>query len=217
MRNKSKLIEYTNMRVEHLPEVVNLFKQCFPVSYPMWWMEMITESKKYWKMVAIYQGKVVGVLWAIVGDLKQLTRQHYDTTMIRFFPPETLSCYILNIAVSNEFRRQKIASHLLELLCKSFTSSTEPFKRVSMVFLHVMVDNEPAIQFYEKMNFKRFLLIPDYYEIGENRKKVDAWIYTITFDETNPTIKRVEKNIFKKLLNTTVSIFSNLISFCRTS
>ncbi|KRZ69165.1 N-alpha-acetyltransferase 60 [Trichinella papuae] len=215
------LIEYTNMRVEHLPEVVHLFKQCFPLSYPMWWMEMITDSKQYWKMVAIYQGKVVGVLWAIVGDLKQLTRQLYDATMIQFFPPEMLSCYILNIAVSSEFRRQKIASHLLELLYESFASeisSKVPFKRVGMVFLHVMADNEPAIQFYEKMNFKKFILIPDYYEINDNRKKVDAWIYMFTFDEINPTIKRVEKNnIFKKLLNTTVSVFSYLVSFCRTS
>ncbi|KRY38620.1 N-alpha-acetyltransferase 60 [Trichinella spiralis] len=198
MEIKSELIKYTDMRVEHFADVVDLFEQCFPVSYSISWMWTITNDKKYWKMVATYEGKVVGVLWAIVDNLEELNKQHYDTIMIEFLPAEMFCCYILNIAVSGEFRRHKIATNLLKLLYKSFTSSK---KRVDAVFLHVMVDNKPAMKFYEKMHFQKFILIPHYYTIDKSGKNVDAWIYMSTFQQMN---------IFKKLFNTTVSFFYKL-------
>lgn len=55
--------------------------------------------------------------------------------------------YIMSLGVSKQYRRNGIASLLLDSLIKHLTTAER--KRVKAVFLHVLTTNTAAIMFYE--------------------------------------------------------------------
>ena len=72
--------------------------------------------------------------------------------------------YILSLGVVKEFRKQGIASFLLENLIVHLTTSDQ--YDVKGVYLHVLTTNNAAIQFYEHRGFRPHLFLPYYYAIG---------------------------------------------------
>lgn len=64
--------------------------------------------------------------------------------------------YILSLAVSGEFRRKGIATLLLKYLIQQV--SAHPLAP-RLVFLHVLAENFPAINFYKRNGFHRFTTI----------------------------------------------------------
>jgi ribosomal-protein-alanine N-acetyltransferase len=75
---------------------------------------------------------------------------------------------ILNLAVKSEFRRQKMASSLLEDLLARFQKT----RSGGSVFLDVRESNQPAITLYSKFGFEKVGVRKDYY-LDTNE---DAWI-----------------------------------------
>ena len=93
--------------------------------------------------------------------------------------------YILSLGVCEEFRKQGIASLLLENLISHLTSEAFEvrlhyqcrsydcrlnFQVVKAVYLHVLTTNSPAISFYEHRGFHLHSFLPFYYAIKGRRK-----------------------------------------------
>ncbi|MBQ9765795.1 MAG: ribosomal protein S18-alanine N-acetyltransferase [Lachnospiraceae bacterium] len=74
---------------------------------------------------------------------------------------------IANIAVANRFRRQNIATSLMEHVIAYSKDNG-----ISALTLEVRRSNEPAIKLYEKFGFEFVGIRPDYYE----KPKEDAII-----------------------------------------
>jgi len=75
---------------------------------------------------------------------------------------------ILNLAVKSEFRRQKMASSLLEALLARFRKA----RGGGSVFLDVRESNQPAIALYLSFGFEKVGMRENYY-LDKNE---DAWI-----------------------------------------
>lgn len=58
------------------------------------------------------------------------------------------NCEILNIVVEEKYRKQKVASSLLDTLISEFADT------VSIITLEVAIDNESAIGLYKKFGFE---------------------------------------------------------------
>ena len=91
--------------------------------------------------------------------------------------------YILSLGVCEEFRKQGIASLLLENLISHLTSEAFEVRLqklsdnlrlnvqvVKAVYLHVLTTNSPAISFYEHRGFHLHSFLPFYYAIKGRRK-----------------------------------------------
>lgn len=79
-------------------------------------------------------------------------------------------CYILNIAVDEEYRGQGISNHLMDwLLLKSKELN------FSFVSLEVRASNTIAINLYQKYNFEIISVLPGYYD----KPKEDGLIMTL--------------------------------------
>ena len=92
--------------------------------------------------------------------------------------------YILSLGVCEEFRKQGIASLLLENLISHLTSEafevrskSHTFKAciilsqvVKAVYLHVLTTNSSAISFYEHRGFHLHSFLPFYYAIKGRRR-----------------------------------------------
>lgn len=79
---------------------------------------------------------------------------------------------LIKIVVDKDYRRQGIASNLLE---KSLVALKN--RGVKIVFLEVRIDNEGAKKCYEKMGFEHYFTRPKYYN------GIDAMLYRLKFDD----------------------------------
>jgi len=75
---------------------------------------------------------------------------------------------IIDVATSLDFRRQGIASQLIEKMIKWCNDNA-----VSVLHLEVREGNIPAISLYEKMGFKIVGMREKYYSDGENAILMD--------------------------------------------
>ena len=101
----------------------------------------------YYYLVATIKDTIVGYIAA------ELLVDHFD---------------ILSIAVSEDYRRQNIAS----LLLKEFFSNCLNLN-IQDIFLEVRISNIAAIRFYEKMGFEKISTRKKYYKDTNE----DAYIY----------------------------------------
>lgn len=104
-------------------------------------------QNNYYYIIAKINNTVVGYIAA------QLLVDHFD---------------LISIAVSKDFRRQNIATYLLD---KLFDLCTD--LKISDIFLEVRHNNSSAINLYEKAGFKRINVRKNYYTDTSE----DAYIY----------------------------------------
>ncbi|TVP82551.1 MAG: GNAT family N-acetyltransferase [Alkalicoccus sp.] len=76
---------------------------------------------------------------------------------------ETREVYIYDLAVAAQFRRQKIATHLLEFLIKESEKLG-----ASAVFIQAEAEDEPAVALYESMGERE---VAYHYDLYLNRRK----------------------------------------------
>lgn len=130
-------MDYVLMREDHLEQIAELEKQCF--SDP-WSLRSITSELNnplsLW-IVAECDGAVAGY----VGSQSVLGEAD-----------------MMNLAVSPLFRRQGVASGLVEALIKHLKE-----RDVHVLVLEVRASNEPAIRLYEKYGFVQVGRRPNYY------------------------------------------------------
>lgn len=126
------------MRREHIAAVAEMERQCF--SDP--WSEKSVASEldnplSLW-LIAEADGEVAGY----VGSQTVLD-----------------SADMMNLAVSQDFRRQGIGERLVNCLTDALKE-----KGVKTLLLEVRISNEPAKQLYQKLGFEIVGKRPGYYE-----------------------------------------------------
>ncbi|KAF5402739.1 hypothetical protein PHET_03689 [Paragonimus heterotremus] len=100
---------------DDISELQSLYKECFPVtlfSYPDSWFQDLITNPALMSYIAISNDRIVGVLVAKIVSLEDCSpgdRKILDTC----FPLHSNVAYILSLGVTETYRSQGIASHLL--------------------------------------------------------------------------------------------------------
>ena len=130
-------MKYIAMDETHVEQVARLETECF--SDP-WSLRSITSELNnplsLW-LVAVNENEVVGY----IGSQSVLDEAD-----------------MMNLAVSESYRRQKIGEKLVETLVDHLKQ-----RDVKSITLEVRVSNEPAIRLYEKLGFQQVGRRPKYY------------------------------------------------------
>jgi len=181
-------------------QVKVLCRSWFPIEYPDTWYQEITANPRFYSLAATLQGRIVGIIVAETKELGQLAKED-RTVLANCFRRGTKVAYILSLGVCEEFRKQGIASLLLENLISHLTS--EAHKGVKAVYLHVLTTNTPAITFYEHRGFHLHSFLPFYYAIKGRRK--DGYTAVLYLNGGHPTWGALD---YVKLLALTLCSFS---------
>lgn len=159
-----------------------LCRSWFPIEYPDTWFQEITANPRFYSLAATLQGRIVGIIVAETKELGQLAKED-RTILANCFQRGTKVAYILSLGVCEEFRKQGIASLLLDSLVSHLTS--EAYAVVKAVYLHVLTTNSPAINFYEHRGFHLHSFLPFYYAINGRRK--DGYTAVLYLNGGHPT------------------------------
>lgn len=148
-------------------------------------------------MAAVYNQTIIGLIVAEIKLNNSLLEE--DSGILAKCFSDSDIAYILSLGVLKQYRRNGIASLLLDSLLKHLT--TPERKRVKAVFLHVLTTNSAAIMFYESKKFVemcaciillqfcvfRFRLhsfLPYYYSIKGRCK--DGFMYVLYINGGHP-------------------------------
>ncbi|XP_028044683.2 N-alpha-acetyltransferase 60 [Monomorium pharaonis] len=159
---------------DDLEEVRSLCQDWFPIDYPYSWYEDITSSSRFYALAAVYGGVIIGL---IVAEIKPYARLNKEDRGIlcSSLGKNCLVGYILSLGVRRAYRRNGIASLLLEQLLAHVTAPER--SSVKAVFLHVLSSNAPAILFYQRCHFRLHSFLPYYYSIRGKCK--DGFTYVL--------------------------------------
>ncbi|XP_060828441.1 N-alpha-acetyltransferase 60 [Bombus pascuorum] len=159
---------------DDLEEVRALCQDWFPIDYPYSWYEDITSSSRFYALAAVYGGVIIGL---IVAEIKPYAKLNTEDRGILCsgLGNDCLVGYILSLGVRRAYRRNGIASLLLEQLLAHVTAPER--SSVKAVFLHVLSSNAPAILFYQRCHFRLHSFLPYYYVIHGKCK--DGFTYVL--------------------------------------
>lgn len=125
------------MQAEHIAQVAALEKACFSDPWPESVLTSELENPLSLWLVALESEKVLGYVGA------QSVLDEAD---------------MMNLAVSEDARRQGIAEQLVSSLCSRLAENG-----IMHLLLEVRVSNSPALCLYEKMGFEQIGRRPNYY------------------------------------------------------
>jgi len=167
---------------DDIDQVKVLCRTWFPIDYPDTWYQEITSNPRFYSLAATLQGRMIGLIVAETKELGNLAKED-RTILATCFRKGTKVGYILSLGVCEEFRKQGIASLLLENLITHLTS--DAFMKVKALYLHVLTTNSQAITFYERRGFSVHSFLPYYYAINGKRK--DGFMYVLYLNGGHPT------------------------------
>lgn len=102
---------------------------------------------RFYALAAVYNQLIIGLIVAEIKPSCVLNPEDAGILAKSLIKTSDIG-YILSLGVAKEYRRNGIASLLLDsLLCHLTTAER---KRVKAVFLHVLTTNSAAIMFYER-------------------------------------------------------------------
>ncbi|XP_018325946.1 uncharacterized protein LOC108737545 isoform X2 [Agrilus planipennis] len=139
-----------------LGEVRALCQELFPIEYPLSWYEDITSSQRFYALAAVYNQVIIGLIVAEIKPFLCLNSEDMGILSKSFIKSADVG-YILSLGVVRQYRRNGIATLLLDSLIKYLTSTEK--KKVKAVFLHVLTTNSAAILFYERRNVRLKLFL----------------------------------------------------------
>ncbi|KAL8601517.1 hypothetical protein ACOMHN_000459 [Nucella lapillus] len=162
-------------------EVKKLCSEWFPIEYPDSWYDDITSSPRFYSLAATHHSRIIGLIVAELKPKAKLNKEDGDI-LSNHYAPSIQVAYILSLGVVGDFRRNGIASLLLDSLLSYLTSK----ERVGCkaVYLHVLATNTVAIRFYERRNFKPHSFLPFYYSI--QGKPRDGYSYVLYINGGQP-------------------------------
>ncbi|KAH9490242.1 N-alpha-acetyltransferase 60 [Bulinus truncatus] len=135
-------------------EVKKLCREWFPIEYPDSWYEEITSNPRFYSLAATHHARIVGLIVAELKPQAKLNKEDGDL-LASYYPPSAQVAYILSLGVVGDFRRNGIASLLLDSLL-SYLTSKDRFD-CKAVYLHVLSTNTVALRFYERRRFTDYL------------------------------------------------------------
>ncbi|XP_076305559.1 N-alpha-acetyltransferase 60 [Tachypleus tridentatus] len=167
---------------EDLPEIKKLCREWFPIEYPHSWYEDISCNRKFFSLAAVYKFQIIGL---IVVEIKSQSKCNKEDQglLSPHFPKTSLVAYILTLGVVQEFRRNGIATLLLDSVISHLTNSSET-SDCKAIYLHVLTTNTTAIQFYEQRKFKVHSFLPLYYNVHGVAK--DGYSYVLYVNGGHP-------------------------------
>ena len=121
-----------------------------------------------------------------MAEIKPYSKCNYEDLdlLCKSFEKTSRVAYILTIGVVSQWRRQGIATILLNKLIENVT--TNPMlEDCKAVYLHVLTTNTAGIYFYEKSFFKRHKFLPLYYLIN-NSATCDGYCYVRYLNDGRP-------------------------------
>lgn len=131
---------------QDIDQVKVLCRDWFPIEYPDTWYQEITSNPRFFSLAATLNGTIIGLIVAETKELGQLAKED-RSLLASCFRSGTKVGYILSLGVTQQFRKQGIASLLLDQLISHLTS--EQYSQVKALYLHVLTTNTQAITFYE--------------------------------------------------------------------
>ncbi|KAK7592907.1 hypothetical protein V9T40_007659 [Parthenolecanium corni] len=162
-------------------DVWTLCSECFPIEYPQSWYEEITSNPKFYSLAALHEGQIVGLIVAEIKEYARLCDEDKDI-ISPCLGSHTEVGYILSLAVNRNYRRNGIASILLDNLITHLTS--KEYSSCKAIFLHVLTSNTAAINFYERKRFRLHTFLPYYYFIKGKCK--DGFTYVSYINGGHP-------------------------------
>jgi len=167
---------------EDVPDVKKLCTEWFPIEYPDSWYKDITCSNKFFSLAAVYRVQIIGL---VVAEIKAQTKCNKEDQglLSSHFAKSTKVAYILTLGVVREFRRNGIATLLLNSLVDHLTKNPDG-NSCKAVYLHVLTSNTVAIQFYEKRSFALHNYLPLYYSVHGVSK--DGYSYVLYINGGHP-------------------------------
>ncbi|XP_019871357.1 N-alpha-acetyltransferase 60 isoform X1 [Aethina tumida] len=166
---------------DDLDEVRALCQDWFPIEYPFYWYKEITSSNsRFYSLAAVYNQTIIGLIVAEIKPHANLNDE--DAGILAKSIADSDIAYILSLGVLKQYRRNGIATLLLDSLLRHLT--TPERKRVKAVFLHVLTTNSAAIMFYERRKFKLHNFLPYYYSIKGKCK--DGFMYVLYINGGHP-------------------------------
>ena len=99
--------------------------------------------------------------------------------------------YLANVAVGTNYRRQKIGSKLVKLAMKISEKWCEPDDTDPALYLAVDVDNDAAVNMYDKLDFDRII---------DETEKSDA-----PYKDKEGNVRRKPRLYFRKLLDSSAN------------
>ncbi|XP_043284337.1 N-alpha-acetyltransferase 60 [Venturia canescens] len=166
---------------EDLEEVRELCEDWFPIKYPYVWYEDITSSSRFYALAAVFGGVIIGLIVAEIKPYAKLNKEDRGI-LCSSLAKNSLIGYILSLGVRRAYRRNGIASLLLDQLLAHVTAPER--STVKAVFLHVLSRNAPAILFYQRRNFRLHSFLPYYYNIDGQCE--DGFTYVLYINEGHP-------------------------------
>lgn len=135
----------SKMTSDDLEGIYEVEKTAFPIPWPISSFEEELKNMFATYLVAKIDGRVVGYIgmWFVMDE-----------------------CHITNIAVHKDFRKQKIATKLINemfKLCKEY--------EIAYIDLEVREKNIPAQCLYKKFGFKEDSVRKDYYKNPDNTRE----------------------------------------------
>ncbi len=124
-----------------------------PENYPEYFFRQIQERYPEAFYVAETEGTVVGyIMCRMEGGIS-----NFGLKWVR-------RGHIVSVAVLQEYRRQRIASELIN----HSTKALETVYAAKEIILEVRITNHAAIKLYDKLGFKRIRTLRTYYRNGED-------------------------------------------------
>tara|TARA_B100001564_G_C20071148_1_gene416289 strand:- start:8 stop:472 length:465 start_codon:yes stop_codon:yes gene_type:complete len=151
--NLQERIQYHDVDLKDLDDIYNLELN----SYPHPWTKGILRDciiNHYDFLIAKYDNIIIGYVIAKISL--------YET-------------HILNLTISNNYRKNGIASELLDMIfAKCYLMNSLD------IYLETRIDNQPAINLYHKHGFKRVSIRKDYYKTSDGREDAIVFKKTIS-------------------------------------
>ncbi|XP_031346504.1 N-alpha-acetyltransferase 60 [Photinus pyralis] len=164
-----------------LDEVRALCQEWFPIEYPITWYEEITSSQRFYALAAVYNQVIVGLIVAEIKPYRILNEEDSGILAKAFVKTSDVG-YILSLGVAKQYRRNGIATLLLDSLINQLTTLEK--RKVKAIFLHVLTTNSAAILFYEHRKFQLHKFLPYYYSINGRCK--DGFTYVLYINGGHP-------------------------------
>jgi len=167
---------------QDLEQVKLLCRDWFPIEYPDTWYQEITSNPRFFSLAATLSGSIIGLIVAETKELNQLAKED-RSLLASCFLSNTKVGYILSLGVASSYRKQGIASLLLDQLISYL--NTNYCNQVKALYLHVLTTNTQAIHFYEHRGFQVHSFLPYYYAIKGKRK--DGYTHVLYLNGGHPT------------------------------
>lgn len=134
-------------------KVLNL--ALFPVRYSeKFYKDLVKEENVDMTRLAFDHGNLIGAICT-----RYDTHTHPDLKKYK-------RVYIMTLGVLAPYRNRGIATKLLNAIIEQISKQAD----VSDIFLHVQINNDEALQFYQKNGFSIIEMIPEYYKRIEPRQ-----------------------------------------------